>query len=195
MGPSTRVRGTGDERDPRAMRLWVPFEAGPLSGFAAAAHRMEQAGLDGVEVHVAHTNLVGAFLSPLTNFREDGYGGPLENRLRLMREVLGAVRAATGPEFVVGVWIVGSEGIEGGIEPDEVARIRPALEDEGLVDFVGVSMGGCHNFGKMIGAPALLSRLPARDACLARTGHAVGGDAARSSTAAVPRRSRPTCSC
>lgn len=123
-----------------------------VAGFAGSARRMEQAGLDGVEVHGAHTYLVGAFLSPLTNLRDDGYGGPLEHRLRFAREVLGAIRAATGPEFVVGIRIVGSEGAEGGIEPDEAARIRAALEDEGLVDFVNVSMGGYHNFGKMIGA-------------------------------------------
>jgi 2,4-dienoyl-CoA reductase-like NADH-dependent reductase (Old Yellow Enzyme family) len=123
-----------------------------VEGFAAAAARMERAGLDGVEVHGAHTYLVGAFLSPLTNHREDEYGGPLEHRLRFAREVLRAIRAATRPDFVVGIRIVGSEAAEGGIEPDEAARIRAALEDDGLVDLVSVSMGGYHNFGKMIGA-------------------------------------------
>ncbi len=122
-----------------------------VEGFAAAAARMERAGLDGVEVHRAHTYLVGAFLSPLTNLRADDYGGPLEHRLRFAREVLLAGHSATGADFVVGIRIVDSEGAESRIELDEAARIRAALENEGLVDFVDVSMGGYHNFGKMIG--------------------------------------------
>jgi 2,4-dienoyl-CoA reductase-like NADH-dependent reductase (Old Yellow Enzyme family) len=120
-----------------------------VEGFAAAAVRVEQAGLDGVEVHGAHSYLVHSFLSPLTNAREDAYG---DDRLRFAREVLTAIRAATGPAFAVGIRIVGSEGVDGGIEPPEAARIRAALEEEGLVDFVDVSMGGYHALGKLIGA-------------------------------------------
>src|SRR5437660_968396 len=67
-----------------------------VAGFAAAALRAKQAGLDGVEVHGAHTYLVCSFLSPLTNLRTDEYGGSLENRARFAREVLRAIRAAVG---------------------------------------------------------------------------------------------------
>jgi thioredoxin reductase len=120
-----------------------------VEGFATAAGRSERAGLDGVEVHGAHSYLVHSFLSPLTNHREDEYG---EDRLRFAREVLAAIRSATGPAFAVGIRIVGSEGVAGGIEPLEAARIRATLEDEGLVDFVDVSMGGYHALGKLVGA-------------------------------------------
>lgn len=120
-----------------------------VAGFAVAAARCERAGLDGVEVHGAHSYLVHSFLSPLTNHRDDAYG---EDRLRFAREILTAIRAATSSGFAVGIRIVGSEGIEGGIEPPSAIRIRAALEDEGLIDFVDVSMGGYHALGKLIGA-------------------------------------------
>ncbi len=122
------------------------------AGFGAAARRMQQAGLSGVELHCAHTYLICSFLSPLTNQRTDEYGGSLENRTRFAREALTAVREACGRDFVVGVRINGSEAVEGGIEPDEAVRIRAALEDSGLIDFANVSLGGYFNFAKMIGA-------------------------------------------
>ena len=65
-----------------------------VEGFAAAAERAERAGLDGVEVHGAHSYLVHSFLSPLTNMRNDAYGA---DRIRFAREVLAAIRASTGP--------------------------------------------------------------------------------------------------
>ena len=123
-----------------------------VAGFAAAAQRAQRGGLDGVELHGAHTYLICAFLSPMTNRRSDEYGGSIENRTRLAREALAAVRAACGPEFVVGIRLSASEAIEGGLEPDETGRIRAILEREGLVDMVNISLGGYHNFGKMIGA-------------------------------------------
>ncbi len=120
--------------------------------FANAAARAQEAGLDGVEVHGAHSYLICSFLSPMTNLREDEYGGPLENRVRFAREVLAAIRSATAESFVLGIRMNGSEAAEGGIEPPEAVEIRRLLEAEGLVDYVNVSMGGYHNFGKMIGA-------------------------------------------
>lgn len=123
-----------------------------VEGFAAAALRAEKAGLDGVEVHGAHTYLVCSFLSPMTNLREDEYGGSLENRTRFAREVLSAIRGVTGPGFLLGIRLNGSEAAEGGIEPPEAMQIRRLLEAEHLVDYVNVSIGGYHNFSKMIGA-------------------------------------------
>ena len=126
-----------------------------VEGFAAAARRAQQAGLDGVEVHGAHSYLISAFLSPMTNLRTDDYGGPLENRARLAREVLGAIRSECGPDFALGIRIA-PEATEGGIAPEETQRTRAMLEEEGLVDFVNVSLGGYHNFAKMIGAMCLI---------------------------------------
>lgn len=71
--------------------------------FAAAADRAKRAGVDGVEIHGGHGYIISSFLSAATNRREDDYGGPLENRARLMIEVIKAVRAAVGSDYPV--WI------------------------------------------------------------------------------------------
>jgi 2,4-dienoyl-CoA reductase-like NADH-dependent reductase (Old Yellow Enzyme family)/thioredoxin reductase len=123
-----------------------------VEGFASAAVRAQHAGLDGVEVHGGHGYLVGAFLSPMTNLRTDEYGGDLEGRSRLAREVLQAIRDAVGLDFVIGMRISGDEAAEGGIDPAAATGIRERLEQEGVLDYINVSMGGYHNFGKMIGA-------------------------------------------
>jgi len=122
-----------------------------VEGFAKAAARAERAGLDGVEVHGAHTYLVCSFLSPLTNQRTDGYGGTLEHRYRFAREVMSAIRSVTSRGFIAGIRIA-PEAVEGGLTPEDVAQVRAWLEDEGLIDYVNVSMGGYFAFSKMIGA-------------------------------------------
>lgn len=98
--------------------------------FAAAAARAQQAGFDAVELHAAHTYILAGFLSPYYNRREDGYGGPLENRARLLREVIGAVKARTGAGFPVWVRLDGEElRTPGGITlADAVATARIAVE-------------------------------------------------------------------
>jgi 2,4-dienoyl-CoA reductase-like NADH-dependent reductase (Old Yellow Enzyme family)/thioredoxin reductase len=137
-------------------RTPVPMTQGMIdavvAGFAAAARRCREGGLDGVEVHAAHGYLPGQFLSPLTNRRTDGYGGSLEQRTRFLREVLAAIRAAVGPGFPVGVRLSGTEGTPGGIQPDEARETAERLEAAGLVDFVNVSMGSYYAFHKFIGA-------------------------------------------
>jgi 2,4-dienoyl-CoA reductase-like NADH-dependent reductase (Old Yellow Enzyme family) len=98
--------------------------------FAAAAARAQQAGFDAVELHAAHTYILAGFLSPYYNRREDGYGGPIENRTRLLREVIAAVKARTGAGFPVWVRLDGEElRTPGGITPaDAVATACIAAE-------------------------------------------------------------------
>lgn len=76
--------------------------ADAVDGFAASAVRAREAGFDAVEIHAANGYLLDQFLTPQTNRRRDGYGGGIERRLRLTREVVAAVRAATGAGFTVG---------------------------------------------------------------------------------------------
>ena len=108
--------------------------------FAAAAARARAAGFDGVELHYAHAYTMASFLSA-TNTRTDGYGGPLEGRLRLPLEVLAAVRAAVGSDYAVGCRFLADECIDGGSGPAEAARIAVAFARAGM-DFLSVSRGG-----------------------------------------------------
>jgi 2,4-dienoyl-CoA reductase-like NADH-dependent reductase (Old Yellow Enzyme family) len=107
--------------------------------FAEAAKRAREAGFDGVELHYAHAYTMASFLSAL-NVRDDGYGGPIENRLRLPLDVLAAVRAAVG-SFPVGVRFLGDEAIEGGNRIEDAIIIAAELARAGA-DFLSISKGG-----------------------------------------------------
>ena len=108
--------------------------------YADAAERMQAGGMDGVEVE-CYGHLVDQFWSPLTNRRTDDYGGSLENRMRFAQRVLGAIRARTGPEFVVGVRMAVDETVAGGIDAATGLEILARLEGDGLIDFVNVIRG------------------------------------------------------
>jgi dimethylglycine catabolism A len=112
-----------------------------ILGFATAARRCREGGLDGVELSFAHGNLVQEFLSPSSNKRTDGYGGSEENRLRLAREVLEATRAAVGPDYVLGIRYSATEIIADGYDLDDGVRYAPQLVEWGALDFMDVSAG------------------------------------------------------
>jgi 2,4-dienoyl-CoA reductase-like NADH-dependent reductase (Old Yellow Enzyme family) len=94
--------------------------------FAAAAERAQRAGFDGVELHAAHTYMLAGFLSPYYNQRNDAYGGPLENRARMLLETIAAVKARTGGQFPVWVRLDAEElRTPGGITlPDAIATAK-----------------------------------------------------------------------
>ncbi len=108
--------------------------------FAAAARRAERAGFDGVELHYAHAYTMASFLSAL-NDREDGYGGPPENRVRLPLEVIEAVRAAVGSRFAVGCRMLSEDCVEGGSGLAETSWFAGRFAAAG-VDFISLSRGG-----------------------------------------------------
>jgi N-methyl-L-proline demethylase len=111
-----------------------------IADYATAAQRMQAAGLDGLEFE-AYGHLMDGFWSPLTNRREDEYAGSLENRLRFSMRVLDAVRAAVGPDFIVGMRLVADEDIEGGIPKSEGIEIARRFAASGKVDFLNVIRG------------------------------------------------------
>lgn len=115
--------------------------------FAAAAARARQAGADGVEIHAGHGYLLSSFLSPRTNRRTDEYGGPLENRARLLLEVIRAIRAATGPDFAVWVKLDSQQfGAPDGIQLPFAVQTAQMVEAAGA-DAVTVS--SYHNVGRL----------------------------------------------
>jgi 2,4-dienoyl-CoA reductase-like NADH-dependent reductase (Old Yellow Enzyme family)/thioredoxin reductase len=123
-----------------------------IEGFASAARRCQEGGLDGVEIHAGHGYLLSQFLSPVTNRREDEYGGPLENRMRLLSEVLRAVKGAVGPDFPVGVRLSSTEWVQGGLDVEDTTRIATNLAEEGLIDFLDLSLGSFYSSHKIVGA-------------------------------------------
>lgn len=108
-----------------------------------AAHARE-GGFDGVEVHATHSYLGQQFLSPLFNKRKDRYGGPLENRLRFLLEVLERIRGAIGRQLALGVRLPGDELAPGGLTLADMKEVARELEATGLVDFINVSVGTIH---------------------------------------------------
>jgi 2,4-dienoyl-CoA reductase-like NADH-dependent reductase (Old Yellow Enzyme family) len=112
-----------------------------VGAFRDAARRAEQAGFLVVEVHMAHGYLLHQFLSPLTNRRTDGYGGALENRLRLPVEVAVAVREAFPVERPVFVRLSATDWIEGGWDLEQAVELAKRLREAG-VDLIDCSSGG-----------------------------------------------------
>lgn len=112
-----------------------------IAAFAAAAKRNLAAGMDGIEIHCGHGLLLMQFLSPLFNHRDDEYGGSVENRTRLPREVLATVRDAIGPNVPLGARISADELVPGGLTIDEMEIICPMLVAAGVLDYIDVSAG------------------------------------------------------
>ena len=108
--------------------------------FADAARRGREAGFDGVELHYAHAYTMAGFLSALNN-RDDGYGGPRENRVRLPLEVYRAVRQTVGDDYVVGVRFLGDEVITGGNRIDDAVYFGVEFAKAGI-DYLSISKGG-----------------------------------------------------
>ncbi|WP_346907477.1 FAD-dependent oxidoreductase [uncultured Roseibium sp.] len=111
-----------------------------ISQFAYAAKRCQQGGFDGIEI-LSHSHLLGQFLSPLINRRNDDYGGSLDNRLRLTLQILEAVREAVGPDLILGMRVTGDELKKGGLEADECVEIARRISQTGAVDFLNVLAG------------------------------------------------------
>ncbi|MDH3668354.1 MAG: FAD-dependent oxidoreductase [Paracoccaceae bacterium] len=124
---------------PRAMTLSDIDEM--VEAYAAAAGKVRQGGLDGVEILGAFGFLPAAFLSPLSNQREDEYGGCLENRLRFSRRVIEAVRDAAGPDLIVGFRMPGDERVPGGLGVAELQEIAEHLAGTGKLDYLNVIAG------------------------------------------------------
>lgn len=117
-----------------------------VSGYAAAARRLHQAGIDGVEVVASHGYLPAQFLNPRVNRRTDDYNGVLEQRLRFLREIIAAVRAATDAQFIIGLRISADERDSEGLTESEsleaVQHLQTQLDYVHIVAGTSASTGG-----------------------------------------------------
>lgn len=123
---------------PKAMEDWDFSRV--LKAYADAAEKVQVAGLDGIELECA-THLVAQFLSPGTNKRDDNYGGSIENRLRFLREVIGAIRDRVGEKMILGVRMVCDEDWQRGLPATDGVAMARMLKSEGQIDFLSVIRG------------------------------------------------------
>lgn len=112
-----------------------------VDDFRAAARRSLEAGFDVVEIHAAHGYLLHQFLSPLSNLRDDRYGGSAENRARLLREVVAAVREVWPASKSLWVRVSATDWVDGGWDVDACVQLARWLKADG-VDVIDVSSGG-----------------------------------------------------
>ncbi|GJF26670.1 NADH:flavin oxidoreductase/NADH oxidase family protein [Streptomyces sp. HO565] len=132
-----------------------------VARYAVTARRAEQAGFDGVEIHAAHGYLLSQFLSPLVNKRTDQWGGSLENRARMLLDIVRAVRATVSPAFAVAVKLNSADFQRGGFDADDARQVIEMLAPLG-VDLVELS-GGSYESPAMTGRSAD-ARTQAREA-------------------------------
>ncbi len=139
---STRHREPAHKAFPKLAEDWDIARI--ISDFADATERMKEGGMDGIELQV-YGHLLDQFWSPLTNDLDGPYGGQsLETRMKLLMDVLAAIRTRVGSEFIVGLRYTADEAEAGGITPEEGIEISKRLAACGMVDFLNVIRGRIH---------------------------------------------------
>ena len=108
--------------------------------YARAARLAQEFGFGGVQIHAGHGFLLSQFLSPLFNHRTDAYGGPIAHRVRILSEIIEAVRRAVGPSFAIGVKINATDKLDGGLTPQDALEVVRHL-DAARVDLIDISGG------------------------------------------------------
>lgn len=143
VGPSPGI----PEKTPSCRELTVDEIATIRAAFGKAAARAKQAGFDAVQIHSAHGYLLSEFLSPFFNRRTDQYGGSVENRVRIVLEVIRSVREAVGDEYPVLIKLNSQDFIYGGLTVDDMLAVAALVERAG-VDAVEMSGGTIYASGE-----------------------------------------------
>ena len=126
-----------DDKETGAREMTRDEIAETIEDFIAAAVRADTAGFDGVEIHGAHGYLVGEFISPKYNRRDDEYGGSLKNRTRFLQEIIEGVRQRCRPDFQLGVRLSPERF---GMRLNEVQQVAQWLFDAGEIDYLDISL-------------------------------------------------------
>lgn len=139
LAPSeVQLAAAGNFGKPRAMTESDILDV--IGRFARSAAILKVAGFDGVQIHAAHGYLLSQFLSPRTNRRSDHWGGSLENRARLLLEVVRSVRASVGSDYPIAVKLNSSDFVKGGFTLDESLQVVGWLSEAGI-DLLEISGG------------------------------------------------------
>lgn len=151
LSPSAeKLRILGLFGKPRAMSPKDIEEA--IHRYAETARIAQKAGFDGVQIHSAHGYLISQFLSPITNQRDDEWGGTLVNRARFLRRVYGAIRAIVGPDFPVTVKLNSADFQKGGFTLQDSCQVAKWLEEDGI-DLIELSGGTYEQMSFVNGTP------------------------------------------
>ncbi|MDK1378694.1 MULTISPECIES: FAD-dependent oxidoreductase [unclassified Sinorhizobium] len=121
-----------------------------VDGFVQAARRCQEAGFDGVEVWAAYLGMVDQFWTPWSNRRDDEWGGSLENRTRMSREILTRIRAICGSDFIVGLAVSDEPDYSVALSREALAEIVGMHDELGLIDYVTCGSGGYLDFHKLM---------------------------------------------
>ena len=144
------VAFSADKATPHALTIAEIKQV--VADFKAAAVRAAQAGFEVIELHGAHGYLVNEFTSPLSNMRTDEYGGSFEHRIRLLSEIIAAVREVWPVGRPLFLRISASDWAEGGWTVEDSARLAPIVKEQG-VDLVDCSSGGIASYAKIMAKP------------------------------------------
>jgi NADPH2 dehydrogenase len=140
VGPSAVVNPRKGEQTPHELTTKEIDDI--RNAFAHAARRSKEAGFDGVEIHSAHGYLLNQFFSPLSNKRDDEYGGSLNNRINIHLKVIEAVKRAVGEDFPVLLRLGASDYMDGGITIEDSLFAAKEFEKAGI-DIIDISGGFC----------------------------------------------------
>lgn len=124
--------------------------------YAKSAEYGKKGGFDGIEFQGSHSSILRQFLSPYSNKRTDKYGGSLENRFRIVKEIGTAVRRVIGEDMALGIRLSGEEYTDGGLTLDDTVEIAKLVDKSGIFDYINVSVGiATHNLFLVEGPMAL----------------------------------------
>ncbi len=138
--------GTPSMHDPWGSHAMSEGEINELiTSFIEAARRDHEAGFDGVDLFAGYNCLLDQFWSPITNRRDDKWGGSLENRLRFTTEICEGIRRVAGEDFIIGMTISGAEPYPGGLSMDDKLEIVAALDGREMVDYFSIGHGSYLN--------------------------------------------------
>lgn len=135
----TQIKTPRDAYPPRELTKREILEI--VEGFRKSAANLVEAGVDGCEIHAAHGYLIAQFMSTLTNHRTDEFGGSFENRTRVLRMILDAIRAELPEGGILGVRLSAEEEIPGGMDIADAVEVAKMLADTGKIDYISVTHG------------------------------------------------------
>jgi 2,4-dienoyl-CoA reductase-like NADH-dependent reductase (Old Yellow Enzyme family) len=144
-GATSSPMGVSDQADAYSWTVPRVMTSDEITAVSSAyidvAIKLAQHGFSGVELHGAHGYLINQFLSPWSNFREDQWGGSVENRIRFALMIARGIRKVVGSDFIVGLKMPGTEQVEGGIDAEEAARLTEALSAAGTFSYFAYGQG------------------------------------------------------